>query len=108
MSHLSNVEVSLQDPIGRASGLTVLNGLLGDLLATMPLGSQLGDEPTGVCDSSYAEATHPGSENGWARLTDSIPVRSAEDLPRSTAGAQDQDVKRTRREPCVEMCKRNP
>ena len=80
-NHLSNVEISLQDPTGRASGLTILDGLLGDLAITMSLGSQIGDEPVDTCDDGYAEADHPGSKNGWARLSDSLPARSAGDLP---------------------------
>ena len=35
-----------------------------------------------TCDDGYAEADHPGSKNGWARLSDSLPVRSAGGLPR--------------------------
>ena len=80
-NHLSNVDVSLQDPTGCASGLTVLDGLLGGLAITTSIGSQVGDEPAETYDSGYAEADHPGSENGWVRLSDSLPVRSAGDLP---------------------------
>ena len=111
VGHLSTIEVSLQDPTGRASGLAVWTGLLGDLSVTTSLGSQLGDEPTGVRDSGYAEANYSGPENGWACLADSLPVRSAGDLPRSwadlTAGAQDHDTTRPRRELCVGRCRRN-
>ena len=63
-NHLSNAKISLQDPTRRASGLTVLNGMLGDLVITMSLGSQMGGEPVEACGDGYAEADHPGSENG--------------------------------------------
>ena len=74
---LSNVVSSLQDPIGRVSGLTVLDGLLGGLAITSSLGSQVIDGPVETRDGGYDEANHPDSENGWARLSDSRPVRSA-------------------------------
>ena len=59
----------------------MLDGLPGVLTITMSLGSQVGDGPVETHDSGHDETNHPGSENGWARLSDSLPVRSAGDMP---------------------------
>ena len=66
---------ALQDPAGCAGGLAVLGGLLGDSGITRSLGSQLPDGPAGIRDGGYDEANHQGSENGWARLSVSVPIR---------------------------------
>ena len=80
-NRMSNVESLLQGPTGRASELTVLGGLLCDIAITMSLGSQVGDGPVETYDRGCDEADHPGAGNGWARLSDSLPVRSVGDLP---------------------------
>ena len=74
---LSSIGRSLQDPIGRANGLTVLEELLGDPVTTTSLGSLLVDVSVETRDGGYAEANHPGSENGWTRPADSTPIRHA-------------------------------
>ena len=54
-----------------------MDGLLGDLPITLSLGSQVADGLVETHDGGYDEANHPGSENGWGRLSDSRPVRPA-------------------------------
>ena len=71
----SRVDRALQDPTGRAGSLAVLEGLLGDSIATRPLSSQLSDGSTEIRDGGYDEIDHPGSENGWARLVDTVSTR---------------------------------
>ena len=70
---LSSIGNSLQDPIGRAGGPTVLEGGV----TTTSLGSLVVGGPMEAHECGYDEANHPGSENGWARPSDSIPARHA-------------------------------
>ena len=74
---LSNIGHALQDLIGRASGRTVLKGMLGDSNTTKLLWSRLADGPEEVRDDGYDEANRPGSGNGWACLSDTPPTRHA-------------------------------